>query len=252
MTADGDADLSAIGRMIAEPARARALLALSGGRQLPASMLALEAGVAKSTMSEHLARLLDGGMIMVEQRGRYRYYELAGPHIADLVEAIARVAPALTITSLKAGTRAHALRRARRCYDHMGGRLAVTITAALIRDGHLAGHDGSTEPARMTGARPAGGILDPIAYALTEAGAGFLGDALGVQAAPQSGVRCCVDWTEHRHHLAGPLGRALLTACEQRGWVTPARLPRALLLTADGQGALERALQIDLSGLAAA
>ncbi len=58
MTTDGEADLSVVGRLIAEPARARALMALSDGRWLPASMLALEAGVANSTMSGHLARLL--------------------------------------------------------------------------------------------------------------------------------------------------------------------------------------------------
>ena len=52
----GEADLSAIGRLIGEPPRARALMALSDGRQLPASMLAVEAGVAASTMSGHLAR----------------------------------------------------------------------------------------------------------------------------------------------------------------------------------------------------
>lgn len=41
MTTDGEADLSVVGRLIAEPARARALMALSDGRWLPASMLAL-------------------------------------------------------------------------------------------------------------------------------------------------------------------------------------------------------------------
>jgi DNA-binding transcriptional ArsR family regulator len=212
----------------------------------------LEAGVANSTMSGHLARLLDGGMITVRQHGRYRYYQLAGPHIAELVEVMARVAPALTVTSLKAGTRAHAIRRARRCYDHMGGRLAVEITAALIRGGHLAGHDGSTDPGRMPLSRPAGGVLDPVAYILTGAGAAFLASGLEIRARPHSAVRCCVDWTEHRHHIAGPLGRDILATCEQREWVTAARQPRALLLTRAGRDALEQALQIDLTSIAAA
>lgn len=154
-------------------------------------------------MSGHLSRLMDGGMITVQQHGRYRYYQLAGPHIAELVEVVARVSPTLTITSLKAGTRAHAVRRARRCYDHMGGRLAVAITAAFIRDEYLAGHDGSIDPDRMPGPRPAGGVLDPIAYTLTETGATFLAKRLGVHARPHIAVRCCVDWIEHQHHLAG-------------------------------------------------
>ncbi len=252
MGIEGEADLSVIGRLIAEPARARALMALSDGRWLPASMLALEAGVANSTMSGHLGRLLDGGMITVQQHGRYRYYQLAGPHIAELVEVIARVSPTLTITSLKAGTRAHAIRRARRCYDHLGGRLAVAITAGLIRDHHLAGHDGSIDPDRMPGSRPAGGVLDPIAYTVTETGAAFLAERLSVYTQPHIAVRCCVDWTEHQHHLAGALGRDVLAICEHNDWLKAAKQPRALLLTHAGRDALQDIFQVDLTDHSAA
>src|SRR5262249_28146508 len=121
----GDADLASVGALLAEPARAKVLLALSDGRSLPASMLAAEAGVPASTASHHLARLVDGGLISVAARGRHRYYALAGPDVAELLEAAARVAPAQPITSLREGTRAHALRYARRCYDHLAGRLGV-------------------------------------------------------------------------------------------------------------------------------
>jgi DNA-binding transcriptional ArsR family regulator len=231
---------------LAEPARARALMALTDGRWLPASMLALEAGVANSTMSGHLARLVDGGMLTVQQHGRYRYYRLAGTHVAELVEVMAKIAPTLTITSLKAGGRAHAIRRARRCYDHMGGRLAVAITAALIRDHHLTGHDGSIDPDRMPGPRPAGGVLDPIAYTLTPDGAAFLHERLGVHTEANTAVRCCVDWTEHRHHAAGRLGRDLLATFEDRDWIKPVKQPRALLLTPTGQHILEETFQVDL------
>jgi len=252
MSSDGEADLSAIGRLLAEPARARALMALTDGRWLPASMLAVEAGVANSTMSGHLARLVDGGMLTVQQHGRYRYYRIAGSHVAELVEVMAKIAPSLSITSLRAGTRAHAIRRARRCYDHMGGRLAVAITGALIRDGHLIGHDGSIDPERMPGPRPAGGVLDPIAYTLSPGGAAFLQDRLGLRAMAHSAVRCCVDWTEHRHHAAGHLGRDLLATFEDRDWVKPAKQPRALVLTPVGQNVLENTFQVDLDDCPAA
>ena len=229
----GEADLSAIGRLIGEPPRARALMALSDGRQLPASMLAVEAGVAASTMSGHLARLVEGSMITVRQHGRYRYYQLAGPHIAELVEVLARVAPALTITSLREGTRAHAIRRARRCYDHMGGRIAVAITDSLRGHGYLDGHDGTAD-------------LAPGAYTLTPDGAAFLKEQ-GIALAAYSAVRCCVDWTEQRHHAGGTLGRELLAAFERRDWVKPAGAPRALTLTCQGHAAIEAAFDIDLT-----
>lgn len=119
--AGGDADLSVIGRVLGEPARARILLALIDGRALPASMLAMEAGVAAPTASGHLSRLLDAGLVTVTGHGRYRCYALAGPEVAELVEAMARLAPARPITSLREGTKAHAIRVARRCYDHLAG-----------------------------------------------------------------------------------------------------------------------------------
>src|SRR3954452_25058159 len=131
----GDADLAALGAVLGERARARMLLALGDGRALPASVLAAEAGVAASTASAHLTRLVDAGLLEVTVQGRPRYYRLAGPQVAELIEVLARVAPAAPVRSLREGTRAHALRAARTCYDHIAGRLGVDILAALIGGG---------------------------------------------------------------------------------------------------------------------
>ena len=137
----GDTDLAAVGALLAEPARARVLLALADGRSLAAGVLATEAGVAPSTASHHLARLVDAGLISVVTRGRHRYFTLAGPHVGELIEAVARVAPAQPITSLRQGTRAHAVRHARRCYDHLAGRLGVAVADALQEQGALVAID---------------------------------------------------------------------------------------------------------------
>jgi DNA-binding transcriptional ArsR family regulator len=63
-----DADLAAVGALLAEPARAKVLLALADGRSLAASVLASEAGVAASTASHHLAKLVDAGQITAVTR----------------------------------------------------------------------------------------------------------------------------------------------------------------------------------------
>ena len=233
----GDADLASVGSLLAESSRARVLQALADGRELPASMLAAEAGVSAATISEHLRKLLDGGLVWVTARGRYRYYRLAGPQVSDLLEAVARVAPPRPVTSLREGTRGNALRRARSCYDHLGGRLAVALTSAFLDRGYLAGHDGSVDLDRMNGPRPAGGVLDPAAYLLTDAGADALRD-LGAQPPANRAVRCCVDWTEQRHHMAGPVGAILLEQFRSRDWVRPGRCHRALLITEAGQAEL--------------
>ena len=112
---DGDADIAAIGAVLADPRRCRVLTALSDGRALTASVLAAEAGVAPSTASEHLARLVGVGLISGERSGRHRYFRLAGPEVAELLESLARVAPPAPIRSLTEGTRAQAVRAARTC-----------------------------------------------------------------------------------------------------------------------------------------
>src|SRR5450755_1704824 len=111
----GDADIAKIGSLVADPARARILLALGDGRALAASVLADEAGIAASTASAHLSKLVDGGLLTMERHGRHRYFALAGSDVGELIEALARLAPPAPVRSLRQGTTAHAVRRARTC-----------------------------------------------------------------------------------------------------------------------------------------
>src|SRR5437879_1092538 len=182
--AAGDADLAAVGRLLAEPARPRMLLALDDGRALPASVLAAEAGVAPSTASEHLATLVEGGLLRVEPQGRHRYYRLTGPEVGALIEAVAAVAPPQPVRSLRQGTRAAALRTARTCYDHLAGRLGVAIFDALLRGRYVTGGDGNHRPERTSRDHLAAPGHD-VSYLLTPRGRGLM-EGLGV-AVPAAG-----------------------------------------------------------------
>src|SRR5947209_5601692 len=138
----GDADIAQLAAVLADSSRASILLTLTDGRALPATMLASEAGVAGSTASEHLSKLVDAGLVTVHRQGRHRYFRLQGPQVAQMVESLARLAPAMEVRSLKQGTRANALREARSCYDHLAGRLGVRLFASLIESGAVTGGDG--------------------------------------------------------------------------------------------------------------
>lgn len=222
--------MAVVGELLADRGRCRILLALLDGRALPASALAAEAGVSASTASEHLARMTSRGLLVVVPSGRHRYYRLATPEVARLVEVLGRLAPARPVRSLREGTRAHALRKARRCYDHLAGKLGVAVTDALRDHGYLEGPDGAADLAR--GDRLSGPA--EADYRLTGTGRGALA-ALGARVPERLGaVRCCVDWTEQRHHIAGPLGTAVLTALDERGWIAPAPTRRALKVTDRG------------------
>jgi DNA-binding transcriptional ArsR family regulator len=235
----GDADISRVADLIADRARGRILMALIGGRELSASLLAEEAGVSRSTASAHLRRLTEGGLIAVRVDGKRRHYRLAGPQVADVLERLTALAPAEPIASLRASTRAARLRRARTCYDHLAGRLGVTLMQAMLDRSFIVGGDGTYDADRPGADAPAS-FGHEADYTLSGAGRDFL-DALGVRLAGgrRPLVRYCVDWTETRHHLAGQVGRGLYDRFLDAGWVEPGG-GRVLRITASGITCLDR------------
>jgi DNA-binding transcriptional ArsR family regulator len=246
----GDADIAALGALIGDPARARVLQALADGRALPASVLADEAGVAASTASAHLRKLVAADLLVAEPHGRHRYFRLAGPRVARLIEVLAEHAPPAPVRSLRDGTRAHALRRARLCYDHLGGRLGVALMGALLERGALEGDDGAFHPERAGEDRLSAPGRDAD-YRLTGAGAAQL-EAFGIALDPLRArrrplVRYCVDWSEQRHHLAGGLGAALAAAMLERRWLERAPQGRAVFVTRAGERGLREAFGIELA-----
>ncbi|KXP09160.1 ArsR family transcriptional regulator [Tsukamurella pulmonis] len=239
----GDADLAGVGELFADRTRSRILLSLLGGRELAAGVLADEAGVSRPTASGHLRKLVDGGLLAVRTQGRNRWYRIATPEVADLVERLAAFAPPQPVASLKATTRAHRLRTARTCYDHFAGRLGVAIMESLLEHGRITGGDGLLHDG--DGDRPASAGRE-VDYRLTDDGRAFLSD-LGVTL-PDGGrplVRYCIDWTETRHHLAGGAGRALCDRFFAAEWAE--RLPtyRAVRVTRTGERILARRFDID-------
>ncbi len=244
----GDADISKVGALVADPARARILTALGDGRALPATVLAGEAGVAASTASAHLGKLLDGGLLEAERHGRHRYYRLAGPDVGELLEMLARLAPPAPVRSLRQGTSAQQIRFARTCYDHLAGMLGTELMASLLERGLLSGGDGLFHPEAARADRLSSPGFD-LDYRLTERGVEEL-RAFGIEfeALPRRRplVRYCVDWSEQRHHLAGALGAALVDRMFELRWLRRARRSRAVLVTEEGHDGLRTTFGVEL------
>lgn len=243
----GDADISVPAALLADPGRARILHALSDGRALAAGVLASEAGVAASTASAHLHRLAEAGMLEVDAHGRHRYYRIARPEVVRAVEALATIAPPEPIRSLRAGTRANAVREARFCYDHLAGRLGVALMSALIERRALIGGDGEYHPESAVRDRLSAPGHD-IDYRLTDGGAALF-DELGVDVAALAAgrrplVRYCMDWSEQRHHLSGALGAALAAQMLELGWVKRVKAGRAAHITDAGRDGLDALLGV--------
>jgi DNA-binding transcriptional ArsR family regulator len=220
----GDADLAAPARLMGEPARAAMLVALLDGRSLPASDLAKVAGVSPQTASAHLARLVDGGLVVDRRLGRHRYFTLAGPDVANAVEALQLIAPRQEVRSYRQSVMAERLAEARSCYDHLAGRVALRVADALVAEGAVT---------PLSPAEP-GRLLDT---------SGPVAGRLGLDAISGTGrrpvVRGCLDWTERRPHIAGRLGAHLLDTLLERGWIERARGDRSITVTAAGRAALD-------------
>ncbi|WP_225592072.1 ArsR/SmtB family transcription factor [Pseudomonas sp. PDM15] len=152
-------NIARIAALIGDHARAEVLTALMADRALTATELANLAGVSKPTMSAHLAKLLDAGLIAGVAQGRHRYFRLADADVARLLEALMGVAFRAGAVRVRSSPREPALRKARVCYDHLAGELGVKAYETLLHRGKRRGaapDRGRQELVRRTGNRCGG------------------------------------------------------------------------------------------------
>src|SRR5471030_2171495 len=78
-----------VASLLAEPARATILWTLIDGTTRPAGELAFAANVSAQSASAHLAKLVEGGLLLSEPQGRHRYFRIASAQAAHLIESLA-------------------------------------------------------------------------------------------------------------------------------------------------------------------
>lgn len=219
-----DAAIAPVAEILSDPARVAMLMALSDGREVPASELALAAGVTAPTASAHLARLTNVGLIGVRREGRHRFYRLVRPELVQAMEALAVLAPEAAPRTHRQARIGRAVRAARTCYDHLAGQLGVALTQALVARGAL------RQDERQFEVTPAGAGLF----------AGFGIDLDDVRSHRRGFAPLCLDWSERLPHVAGSLGAALLASLFDRGWIRRTSDSRAVTVTLAGRRGLER------------
>jgi DNA-binding transcriptional ArsR family regulator len=225
-----DVRMAEVAALIGDPARANILAALMGGQALTAGELAYAASVSPQTTSGHLGKLTDGRLIACVKQGRHRYYRIATPRVAEMLEGIMAVVADAPPRHRPPSKLDEAMRNARTCYDHFAGKLGVELTGALCVRGHL--------------------VLTDEGGEITESGAVFF-EEFGVDLAAARSrrrifCRPCLDWTERRPHLGGTVGAVLAQRCFDLKWLDRMRDSRALTITAIGRRGLSETFGISV------
>jgi DNA-binding transcriptional ArsR family regulator len=218
VTFDGDTAVSRIAAAIGEPARARILYCLMDGHARTSTELAVVAGVSPSTASVHLQRLKAAHLIRVVVQGKHRYYSLEGPDVANVLEGLSVLAGGARDKFVP--NTPNRLCAARTCYDHLAGRVGVSLHDRFRTLGWLSDDNNN-------------------AYELTSAGTRAF-ETLGINLEATRALRrrfacACLDWSERRPHVGGALGAALLKIALKKKWVTQDLDSRALAITRFGR-----------------
>ena len=228
--------LAATAALLADPARARMLAALLSGEAMTAGELARLCTLTAATASGHLARLVEGGLLVVHAQGRHRYFRLASEEVAAALETLGGLAAGLA--PARAWPHGDRARDARLCWNHLAGRLGVALHGRLTREGWL-----TPAPGGWTATQAARTRLEATGVDLSRA-----------DRAPRFACDC-MDWSERRPHLSGGLAREMASAWLARGWLR--RLPgegesdplarRRIALSPEGARGLRDALGLDLA-----
>jgi hypothetical protein len=178
-----------------------------------------------------LNKLVRARLVAVTQKRRNRYYRIASPLVAKMLESIKAVAAIETPARYQPrSARDNALRFARTCYDHVAGMLGVAIADSMVAARYI--------------------LLTEDGGEVTKAGIRFLtqfGAELDLQARRRRiFCRACLDWSERRYHVAGFVGAEICRRCLELGWLIRRRNTRAIGVTPAGRRGLRDTFGINL------
>jgi DNA-binding transcriptional ArsR family regulator len=226
-----DMNIYSVTSAIADPVRLSVMIYLMRGQATYAE-IQQHLDISQSNLSNHISVLFKANLISKISKGRRNSYEIASSEVAQLIELLQNLQK--TPSPHKPLIKNIAL--ARTCYDHVAGKLGVSIFNALADSNAIIYADPGqpifAEHVRM-------GINAEKMF-----------NALGVDLRKISQTRrkyayACLDWTEKKPHLAGAVGAALCHAIMEQKWVTRNEEKRVLRLTDLGRKSLKEIINLD-------
>jgi len=191
----------------------------------PAGELAYAGNISAQSASAHLAKLVDAGLLSLEAQGRHRYFRIASAEVADAIESLGSLSMALRPRNPRSPAIPKPapvqFLRARTCYDHLAGEIAVEVCEAMLKARWMTAEGRDFRVTRLGEKRLV--ALDV--------------DLAAARRSRRAFARACVDLTQRRPHLGGALGAALLDLYIARGWVLRTQRSRAVSITPRGSEA---------------
>ena len=222
--------LSGVASLLGDKSRSVMLWNLMDGKAYTATELSLCADISPQSASNHLAKLVNAGILTVTKQGRHRYYSFASTEAAHVMESIATILPPGPDLTIKFGPEPSGITYARTCYDHIAGRVGVALTESLVE--HR--------------------LIDPSGedYLVTDKGKDWFAslglDVEEIRSQRRSFARQCLDWSERKPHLAGALGASLLQMMLKKNWARKMKMSRELFITAAGRSGLRNVLKLEI------
>ena len=219
---------SQVAALIGDPVRAKILWALMDKRAYTATELAVYADTTAQNISMHLNKLVKADLLTVQSQGRHKYYNYSRPEIAYAIEALASLLPKEGLKKQNT-VEEKPIRFCRSCYDHLAGKVGVTLTEGLLKQQYI--------------------IKEANSFSVTGEGETWF-NSLGIKVdelkkQKRHFAKPCLDWSERKHHLAGALGTALLNRMLAEGWVRRTADSRVITVTRKGEEAFVKHLNID-------
>ncbi|MBX9866528.1 MAG: winged helix-turn-helix domain-containing protein [Burkholderiales bacterium] len=210
--------ITEISKLLSDKSRVVILTTLMGNKALTSGELAIIANITPQTVSSHLSKLLNAGLVNCESVGKHKYYYLASDNVADLLETMLQFKPNLQVSIPSHFKIDPRLKSARTCYKHLAGNLGVTIASNLIKIGALT-FDGkfNITPEGCT-------LFSSLGINLNE---------IAIQRKVL--IKPCLDWTERKFHIGGVLGNELFSILLKNDWLRTGSIHRAVYLTELGK-----------------
>jgi DNA-binding transcriptional ArsR family regulator len=231
-----DLNIYSITAAIADPVRLSVMIYLIRGRATYAE-IQQHLDISQSNLSNHLAVLCRANLIKKISSGRRNSYEIAGREAAQLIELLQNMQ---RLPVNKPNIKNIAI--ARTCYDHVAGKLGVSIFNALYEKDAITYTAPATDPAFFS---------ENVGLGVNS---GKTFKALGVDLsqiahAKRKYLYACLDWTEKKPHLAGAVGAALFNSMMEQKWVIRNDEKRVLRITDSGRRALKEIIDLDFDAV---